>query len=68
MRHRRRGVLKGLLGLVLAPAGPGRAADAIGAAAAPGGFRLVNGWILTGRDVAALRALGGGLPGDRRLP
>jgi len=69
---RRRGVLKGLLGLLLAaPAGLGRRA----AAAAPGdGFRLVNGWILTGRDVAALGALGGelaggGLPGDRgRLP
>jgi hypothetical protein len=56
----RRDILKGLLALLLLPAGLGRrpAAASPAAAAAPGaGFRLVNGWVLTDRDVAALAAL-----------
>jgi len=52
----RRDILKGLLALLLLPAGLGRPAAA--SAAFPGaGFRLVNGWVLTDRDVAALAAL-----------
>ena len=51
----RRGVLKAVLGLwllppILLPLVPHRAA------AAPGGFHLVNGRVLTDRDLAALRA------------
>jgi hypothetical protein len=57
----RRDILKGLLALLLLPAGLGRPAAASAAfpgAASPGaGFRLVNGWVLTDRDVAALAAL-----------
>lgn len=58
---RRRAILKGLATLLLLPAGlalPGRPAAAAAAPAAAGtGFQLVNGWILTDRDVAALAAL-----------
>jgi hypothetical protein len=50
----RRDFLKRLLALVLLPAG--LAARAAGAAPGPG-FRLVNGWVLSDRDVAALAAL-----------
>jgi len=50
--HGRRGILKALLALVLLPA-------AAGSAVAGTGFRMVNGWILTERDLAALAALGG---------
>jgi hypothetical protein len=54
----RRDILKGLLALLLLPAGLGRPAAAFPGAASPGaGFRLVNGWVLTDRDVAALAAL-----------
>jgi hypothetical protein len=58
----RRDILKGLLALLLLPAGLGRrpaaASAAFPGAASPGaGFRLVNGWVLTDRDVAALAAL-----------
>ena len=52
----RRDILKGLLALMLLPAGLGRR-PAAAAAAAGAGFRLVNGWVLTDRDVAALAAL-----------
>ena len=55
---RRRAILKGLATLLLLPAGLGVAARRAGAAAPAGtGFQLVNGWILTDRDVAALAAL-----------
>jgi hypothetical protein len=54
----RRGVLKGLFGLLLLPWTTGRAGPAA-ARPLPPGFRLVNGWVLTERDVAALAALGG---------
>jgi hypothetical protein len=59
----RRDILKGLLALLLLPAGLGRPAAASpvagfrGAASPGAGFRLVNGWVLTDRDVAALAAL-----------
>ena len=57
---RRRRLLKGLATLLLLPAGLGglsRAAAATAAAPGGGGFHLVNGWILTDRDVVALAAL-----------
>jgi len=44
----RRGILKGLLGLLLA-AGAGR--PAVAAPPARPGFRMVDGWILTERDL-----------------
>jgi hypothetical protein len=55
----RRFVLKAVLGLWLLPLLPPPVArPGPGAAARPPapGFRLVNGWILTDRDVAALDA------------
>ena len=52
----RRGVLKGLFGLLLLPWTTGRAGPAAARPLRPG-FRLVNGWVLTERDVAALAAL-----------
>ena len=52
----RRDILKGLLALLLLPAGLGRPA-ARGRGGPGAGFRLVNGWVLTDRDVAALAAL-----------
>ena len=57
---RRRRLLKGLATLLLLPAGLGglsRAAAATAAAPVGGGFHMVNGWILTDRDVVALAAL-----------
>jgi len=58
--HGRRGILKALLALVLLPAAARAATPAAaGSAVAGTGFRMVNGWILTERDLAALAALGG---------
>ena len=54
---RRRRLLKGLATLLLLlPAGLSRAAAAT-ATTPGGGFHMVNGWILTDRDVVALAAL-----------
>jgi hypothetical protein len=49
--HGRRSFLKGLLAVLALPG--------LRRGAAPDGFHLVNGWILTGRDVAALDTLAG---------
>ena len=53
--HGRRRFLKGLFAFLALPGLRRGGAEA----AAPGGFHLVNGWILTGRDVAALDTLAG---------
>jgi hypothetical protein len=55
----RRRILQGMLGLLLTPAWGSFAVQPT--AAAGHGFHLVNGWILTGRDLALLDA-----PADRR--
>lgn len=53
--HDRRQLLKSLLASLLGAPLAGRAAAAPGAAAPlDGRFFLVNGWVLTGRDLAAL--------------